>query len=112
MSHHDYFFWVGDFNFRANIPFDEAAKLANDGNIQPIFGTDQLAYSYEHELLFYQFQEGEIKFRPTYRRDRNLNSGVWSNKKNQSPSYTDRIFFYQKDPHPLEQLSYTTIEDQ
>ena len=60
--------------------------------------------------LFGGFSESEIKFRPTYRRIKN--GDEFSNKKEQSPSYTDRILFRNSKSHYLVVNEYNSKEYQ
>ncbi len=55
------------------------------------------------------FQEGELNFRPTYRRNRDTNEG-WSRKKDQAPSWCDRILYKLKTGRKIEVLKYQGIE--
>jgi hypothetical protein len=59
--------------------------------------------------MFQTFQEGKISFQPTYRRDRLTSS--YSNKKGQSPSWTDRIFHRSASGEGIQLLSYRSHEE-
>ena len=60
--------------------------------------------------LFDGFQEGEITFLPTYKR--NTSSGVFSLRKGSAgrlPGYADRILFYSGVNHPVQVKTYQSI---
>ena len=58
-----------------------------------------------------ELKEAEINFKPTYRRLRD-DSKIYSNKKFQPPSWTDRIFFRASPNHFMKVLEYNSKEFQ
>lgn len=106
----DYFFWMGDFNWRVTEEFYEVQSKVLKGNLKEILEFDQQKEVKEWGL-FSQLKEGPINFRPTYRRLLHTNDS-FSNKKGQSPSWTDRIVYCSKPNCNIKQISYTSIEDQ
>lgn len=44
MKSHDYIFWVGDFNYRIDLPKSEAEMLIKDGNWSALQAADQLVH--------------------------------------------------------------------
>ena len=112
----DYFFWVGDFNFRTDAFFDDVVKWSQlaekgEGSFDKILEFDQLKIEQKRNTSFKQVFEGKINFKPTYRRKRDRND-IFSNKKNQSPSYTDRILIRHK-PHLYFHIDYYhNVEEQ
>lgn len=72
---------------------------------------DQLRVEIKNNSCFTQCKEGEIYFPPTYRRERGSNE-VYSNKKGQSPSFTDRIIYTSKPHTNLRLIEYTSLEEQ
>ena len=100
VSQFDYIFFVGDMNFRIDIDFKKVVqhcKLKDFVNIQK---QDQLKKAIAENKLFTDFIEGAINFKPTYRRIRD--NDEFSNKKDQSPSFTDRIMFRSSPNHKIE----------
>lgn len=85
----DYVFWQGDLNYRVDYNFHETVAEINKKNITHLLAKDQLIKLKQQNKVFYNFQEPEIKFYPTYRRIKGTDE--YSNKKNQSPSWCDRI---------------------
>lgn len=72
---------------------------------------DQLKIEQKRNSSFSQVFEGDINFKPTYRRKRDTNK-EYSNKKNQSPSYTDRILICHKPNLYFEIEHYCSVEKQ
>ena len=54
------------------------------------------------------YEEGTIKFLPTYKRGRQINQYV--DRKNQAPSYTDRILFKNNTSHETELKKYDVLD--
>ncbi|KAL5016599.1 hypothetical protein ScPMuIL_006188 [Solemya velum] len=58
---HDYVFWMGDLNFRiADKRREEVEKYVKTGKFQTLLMFDQLNESRKEELLFVDFEEGQI----------------------------------------------------
>lgn len=106
LSNYHFGFLLGDFNFRTNIDpeeleeileeevfdfqrlkkFDEFSQFMKGGKRNDVYFADQ-----ENALKsFGKLVEGEIKFPPSYKYERNMNVYRLSDK--HIPSYTDRIF--------------------
>jgi hypothetical protein len=138
----DYFFWMGDFNFRVDRVFTEVMDVIKDvrkaitdyinnpnmnsakksdaaatlaelkaRSYKTILDKDQLKIEFKNNTCFTQLTEDEIRFPPTYRRERGGNE-EYSNKKNQSPSYTDRIIYCKKPHLKMKPIEYTSLEEQ
>ena len=71
-NHHefDYFFWMGDLNYRIEMPRDNIIQAAESGNYQILLENDQLYREMSYERCFIEFEEHEINFMPTYRFNR------------------------------------------
>lgn len=78
---------------------------------ESILQNDQLRVEVKHNTSFTQLKEHTIFFPPTYRRQKHTNE-EYSNKKNQSPSYTDRIMYSCKPHAMLTTDKYMGLEDQ
>jgi hypothetical protein len=85
----DYCFWQGDLNYRVDHTFNETIEEIKKNNIKLLLGKDQLIKQRLGNDVFYNFQEPEINFLPTYRRTKGCDE--YNNKKDQSPSWCDRI---------------------
>ena len=87
----DYVFWLGDLNYRIDENFYEAIKLIDSGQLSELYEKDQLWLQMQNNKNLATFQEFRKNFKPTYRCSRT--SQEWSNKREQTPSWTDRILF-------------------
>eukprot|EP01080_Neovahlkampfia_damariscottae_P009010 gene9010-1109_t len=87
---HDYLFFFGDFNYRINLNRHQTFKNIEDGNIKNLLKNDQLNIEKEKKKIFIGFEEGVIKFPPTYKFNKNSKEYDTS-KKQRIPSYCDRI---------------------
>ena len=67
-------------------------------NIEPIYSKKYPGYI-----------EHKIEFKPTYKRESNENK--YKNKKNQAPSYCDRILFKNNTCNGIQVFKYNSIED-
>ena len=88
----DFAFFMGDLNYRLDTTF---ADLNNsnvmDDAIPMVQGKgDQLMVSRD-EGFYPGYVEPLVEFLPTYKME--FNKAVYKEKKNQAPSYTDRILF-------------------
>ncbi|CAL8101555.1 unnamed protein product [Calicophoron daubneyi] len=90
---HDYIFWMGDLNFRLDgITKAETEKLIREKRYAELLKHDQLLSMKNSKLIFQDFQEGEIKFPPTFKFDKGTDTYDTSAKQ-RIPSWTDRILF-------------------
>ena len=97
----DYVFWGGDLNYRINLKdgpgydtegeFKTVLKMISEKEYDKLYENDQLKDEINAGRVFTGFKEGKINFAPTYRMVRNHHD--YSNKRFQSPSWTDRILW-------------------
>lgn len=87
----DYLFWFGDLNYRLDKEYNTAVEMLRSGAYSDLRDCDQLLKEQNANRSFVNFQEGQLNFPPTYRYIRLKNE--WSNKRNQTPSWTDRILY-------------------
>ena len=85
----DFLFWQGDLNYRIDYDYNLTIYEINNNNLKFLLTKDQLIKQRQRNEIFYDFKEGEINFKPTYRRIKGQDK--YSNKANQSPSWCDRI---------------------
>lgn len=71
--------------------FNEVIELIHGEKWDELARSDQLNREMNSSHVFVGFNEGSIAFPPTYRM--NKDAGGYSNKRNQNPSYTDRILY-------------------
>eukprot|EP01083_Nonionella_stella_P020442 56674_1 len=84
-------FWFGDLNYRIEKPFNDVIRSIKRKRWAEIIEFDQLYNAMKFDSVFAGFTEGKICFCPTYRWNKTRN--IVSNKRNQPPSYTDRILY-------------------
>jgi hypothetical protein len=102
----DYLFWQGDLNYRVDYTFDEVLQEIEKKNLKLLLLKDQLIKQRQSNQVFYNFQEADINFNPTYRRIKGTDE--YSNKNNQSPSWCDRIMV--KTDREINFLYYDSIK--
>ncbi|CAI9731580.1 synaptojanin-1-like isoform X1 [Octopus vulgaris] len=117
---HDYIFWVGDFNYRIDLPKDDVKELVRNQNWTALHAADQLKIQMDANNVFRGFQEGETNFAPTYKYD-NFSDDYDTSEKCRVPAWTDRILWRKRkfltksgveDPYfvPVKQLLYSRVE--
>ncbi|KAM7017997.1 inositol polyphosphate 5-phosphatase K [Tautogolabrus adspersus] len=90
---HDVVFWFGDLNFRIDDLDMQVVKSAIDNNkYAMLLEKDQLNMAKDSETVLEGFQEGSLKFPPTYKFDVGTNTYDTSGKK-RKPAWTDRILW-------------------
>lgn len=113
LSGHDHVIWLGDFNYRIDLPNDRARSLAQSDNYDALCAHDQLQRCHRPGNIFVGFQEGTLTFRPTYKYD--VGTDVYdSSEKQRVPAWTDRILYSSlgdaSSGHKLYQTSYSRAE--
>jgi phosphatidylinositol-bisphosphatase len=89
---HDHIFFLGDFNYRLNIPRVQVEQFVKNENYKQLIEYDQLKKEHTEERVFREFNEGQIHFPPTYKYD--IGSDEYdTSEKARTPSYTDRILW-------------------
>ncbi|KAJ2308307.1 Inositol-1,4,5-trisphosphate 5-phosphatase 1 [Coemansia sp. RSA 2706] len=89
---HDYVFWIGDLNYRLNLPNEQVRPLAAAGRLSELLEHDQLQIQMANGQVFGGYSEAAIRFPPTYKYD----SGTTrydTSEKMRVPSWTDRILY-------------------
>ena len=114
----DHSFWFGDFNYRIDFgnhgskeEFDKVVQMSVEGgedNFADMIAHDQLVNEIGAGKGFVHFQEGIVRFPPTYRYER-TKAMAFSNKRNQNPSYCDRVTWHSSFEKDIELLEYNSV---
>ncbi|XP_058183481.1 type IV inositol polyphosphate 5-phosphatase 9 [Rhododendron vialii] len=109
---HDRIIVLGDLNYRISLPELETRLLVDKGEWNTLLQNDQLKMELTDGQVFQGWQEGTIKFAPTYKYYPNSNDyfgGVEGkkDKKKRAPAWCDRIIWFGMG---LKQHSYTRGE--
>lgn len=103
IAHHDSIFWLGDLNYRIDLSNQIVRKelsLSKEGYIDRLLQHDQLTQEIDSGVIFHDFCEPTLQFRPTYKFD--FGSEEYdTSEKARTPSWTDRIIYKGKNLHPL-----------
>ncbi|CAI1714255.1 hypothetical protein SEUBUCD646_0N02130 [Saccharomyces eubayanus] len=103
IPHHDSLFWLGDLNYRITLVNDEVRRelrTQEDGYIGKLLQYDQLTQEINEGVVFQEFKEPTVQFRPTYKYDYGTDNYDTSEKA-RTPSWTDRIIYKGQNLHPL-----------
>ncbi|OXG45099.1 inositol-polyphosphate 5-phosphatase [Cryptococcus neoformans Th84] len=82
-------FWMGDLNFRVDLPDGEVRKLVENKDWTGMLVRDQLKNDIKEGKSFVGFEEAEITFPPTFK----YVHGSSTLDTKRSPAYTDRILY-------------------
>lgn len=68
LDDHDHVFWFGDLNYRlVNLSLVDTIKYIFANDYERLLGYDQLSVERDKKRVFENYQEGQIKFKPTYK---------------------------------------------
>ncbi|KAM3868846.1 inositol polyphosphate 5-phosphatase K [Diretmus argenteus] len=99
---HKVVFWFGDLNFRiADHGMHFLRSSINSERFNLLWQKDQLIMMKKKEPFLMEFEEGPLRFKPTYKFDRNsdtydssaLKTWLGLNGKKRKPAWTDRILW-------------------
>lgn len=105
LGFHDKIFWLGDLNFRINLPNESVRNVLknceSDEDYQKLLLYDQLNEQVNiKKTIFKGFYEPTIKFPPTYKY--NTGTDLYdTSEKARTPSWCDRILYKGEDIRPL-----------
>ncbi|ORX44222.1 hypothetical protein BCR36DRAFT_586342 [Piromyces finnis] len=110
----DILFWFGDLNYRLNNNSDVIKEYINQGKIEDLLEFDQLLIEKAKQVVFTDFYESKITFKPTYKYDIGTNTFDTSEKK-RAPAFCDRVQWYKASnalkPSEVSFSNKITIED-
>lgn len=124
----DYNFIMGDLNYRFNSTFDDMVEqnqiemassllpekdqltqsMNKKGNQIEVQQPDGSYITRYFTPKYPNYQEHRINFKPTYKR--NMEDNEYKNKKNQAPSYCDRILFKNNTSNEINFNYYTCLD--
>eukprot|EP01137_Pigoraptor_chileana_P028692 Opistho-2@12899 len=103
---HDYVFWLGDFNYRVDLPGDDVRKLCEAKELTAMLNADQLRTQMQAGKVFEGFEEAPIDFLPTYKYD--IFTEVYdTSEKERTPAWCDRVLW--KGPAAMIKYSRTEL---
>ena len=85
-------FWLGDFNYRIDMPRDEIIERVANGELKPLLAYDQLLLERAAGRTFDGYREGALSFSPTYKYDVGTDTYDTSEKA-RAPAWTDRVLY-------------------
>src|SRR5579862_2719989 len=92
ISDHDLIFWGSDSNYRINLTNEEVRKYIAEENWSTLYEHDQLNLGMLAGETFRFYNEGQIRFPPTYKFD-NGTDQYDTSEKQRIPAWTDRILY-------------------
>ncbi|CDW83152.1 inositol polyphosphate 5-phosphatase ocrl-1 isoform x2 [Stylonychia lemnae] len=102
---HDILLWCGDLNYRINSDnFNEVVDMIQQNKLYELRNLDQLKQEKAAGNVFGEFEEGKIKFPPTYKFKVGTND--YDSDKVRIPSWCDRILYRGE---TLYQQFYTSV---
>lgn len=105
---HDHVLWMGDLNYRIDMPGEQVRTLINQGSLDALHPHDQLVGARQAGQVFSNLIEGKLTFNPTYKYD--VGKDVYdTSEKMRTPAWTDRILFSPGDDWDLH--VYTRAND-
>ncbi|KZT35716.1 DNase I-like protein [Sistotremastrum suecicum HHB10207 ss-3] len=105
-------FWMGDLNYRIELPQEDVRELMSDKSehriesFRTLWRFDQLKSSQEKGLAFKGFKEAPLEFLPTYRFASGYGSDDLGYDLKRRPAWTDRILYLPSPMTPVTQISY------
>ncbi|KAK1403875.1 type IV inositol polyphosphate 5-phosphatase 3 [Heracleum sosnowskyi] len=106
---HERIIWLGDLNYRINLPYDETRQLISRRDWSALIECDQLAREFRRGRTFHGWSEGTLNFPPTYKYEMNSNKYRGEDPKvgRRTPAWCDRIISFGKG---IKLISYGTTE--
>ncbi|XP_062119413.1 type IV inositol polyphosphate 5-phosphatase 9-like [Humulus lupulus] len=95
---HDCVIWLGDLNYRIQLPEDLTRLLVEKKEWNILLENDQLKVEMSEGHIFEGWSEGEINFAPTYKYNSNSEAyfGDQKRQKRRAPAWCDRIIWLGK----------------
>ncbi|KAL8132982.1 hypothetical protein AgCh_008447 [Apium graveolens] len=106
---HERIIWLGDLNYRINLPYDETRQLISKRNWSELAEYDQLAREFRRGRAFDGWSEGTLNFPPTYKYELNSEKYYGEDPKigRRTPAWCDRVISFGKG---MKLISYRRTE--
>ncbi|CAA0830120.1 DNAse I-like superfamily protein [Striga hermonthica] len=93
---HERIIWLGDLNYRINLPYELTRELISNKNWPMLLERDQLIKELRKGRVFHGWSEGSLNFAPTYKYELNSDSycGVDPKAGKRTPAWCDRILSF------------------
>jgi len=110
---HDIVFWIGDLNYRIDesMTTEKVLDLSEKNDLDELRTLDQLNVERAAGRSFQGFEEGVLRFRPTYKYQ--PGTDVYEqrpDKKLRAPAWCDRVLWLAQEPAHVQQLTYARSE--
>eukprot|EP00128_Syssomonas_multiformis_P012082 Colp12_sorted_trinity150504_noHs@19516 len=89
---HDILFWLGDLNYRINLPDTVVKEAVKAADYEKLWAADQLLIERKASRAFPLFLEGTLDFAPTYKYDPGTDD-FDSSEKRRVPAWCDRVLW-------------------
>ncbi|KAK1371407.1 type IV inositol polyphosphate 5-phosphatase 3 [Heracleum sosnowskyi] len=95
---HERIIWLGDLNYRINLPYDETQQLVSRRDWSELVEYDQLVQEFRKGKAFDGWSEGTLNFPPTYKYELNSEKFYGEDPKfgRRTPAWCDRIISHGK----------------
>ncbi|KAL4565927.1 hypothetical protein LXL04_030033 [Taraxacum kok-saghyz] len=107
---HERIIWLGDLNYRINLPYEETRDLISKNDWSKLLESDQLGWELREGGVFEGWMEGNLNFPPTYKYELNSEKYYGDDIKvgRRNPAWCDRILSFGKG---MRQVSYKRVEN-
>ncbi len=109
---HEHIFWMGDFNYRigSDLQDVEVLQIACNGDWPILLEDDQLHTEKAAGNIFHNYEEGKIRFPPTYKYQPGTNNyDTRPDKKLRAPAWCDRILYNSANKTAVTQHAYGAL---
>ncbi|KIJ42241.1 hypothetical protein M422DRAFT_780052 [Sphaerobolus stellatus SS14] len=108
----DMVFWLGDLNYRIDLPDNEIRTMLSpeQRELDTLLDFDQLMNAIRYQNAFFGFSEHDIDFLPTYRFSDLPRDNIGYDMK-RKPAWTDRILHMSANAKAIEQSTYQGHHD-
>ncbi|KAL7596774.1 hypothetical protein Lser_V15G30898 [Lactuca serriola] len=109
IKEHERIIWLGDLNYRINLPYDETCRLISKNDLSKLLESDQLGWELKKGGVFEGWKEGNLNFPPTYKYEQNSEKYYGEDPKGgrRNPAWCDRILCFGKG---IKQVGYKRAE--